>query len=133
MTDAHAAADGDGPGGEVEGFGDDDRETVREALGRRRAHVVGHDDREFITTQPEGRISLAYRSAEAFADLAQDIIACAMAKGVVDLFEPVEVDREEREGILFPASVIERVLHRFFEVAPVAQFGQFVRHGLAFE
>ena len=84
--------------------------------------------RELVAAQSHERVGWPQRSAEALAHVAQDFIARAVAEGVVDLLEAVEVDEQERECGRRRSTrpLREERVEDVKQVAPVAEAGQLV-------
>src|SRR5205807_1952521 len=94
---------------------------VLNALGH--AHGVGEvidfkEDREFVAAEPRDRVGGAQRAAQPFADADEEHVAERVAEAVVDDFEAIEIDEEDRELMTAAAA---RALHHTFE--PVHEQG----------
>ncbi len=67
---------------------------LRDPLCRLVAGQVGGDDDELVPTQACERVRRTDSTAQIFGDLPKQLIADIVAVGVVDEFEPVEIDHE---------------------------------------
>jgi hypothetical protein len=66
---------------------------------RRQTHGVAKEEQEFLTAEPHCRIAGPDEAAECSADPAQYEIAGAVTAAVVDPFEPVEIEQQERQRL----------------------------------
>ena len=63
------------------------------------------DDGEFVAAEPADKVVGPGQGAQPIGDDAQQIVADRMAVGVVDVFEPVEVDDQQRDRRLPPTGL----------------------------
>src|SRR6266498_2805063 len=93
--DAQARADDEVLAVEVDHFGEAELYTLRDT-----EDVVGFDpvqqDRELVPAEASGNVDSAKLARDAGADRVQDAVAHLVAEGVVDGFEPVEVEEDNR-------------------------------------
>ena len=82
------------------------------------------EHRELVAGEAGQRVRLARRLDEPRGDLAQQLVAVAVAEGVVDLLEPVEVDQHHGDVLVAACGAGERVLDPVVEQEPVRQAGQ---------
>jgi hypothetical protein len=99
-------------------------------LHRIRVADVGQEHREFIPAEPDEQICLAGGEREALGDHAQQLVACGVTEGVVDLFEVVEVDQDEADVPAVDPGAIECFLTALEEQGAVGQAGEGVVPGL---
>ena len=82
--------------------------------------VVGQEERELVSTQPEGLAVLA----ELRGEVGEQPVALRMAVEVVDALEVVDVDQAEREGRASGLGLHELALEPVVEMSMVAEAGQ---------
>mmetsp|Transcript_59389 Transcript_59389/g.140279 ORF Transcript_59389/g.140279 Transcript_59389/m.140279 type:complete len:1259 (-) Transcript_59389:615-4391(-) len=80
--------------------------------------------REFIAAEPCDRVGSPYRLLQQAADLLEQFIAHAVAAGVIDELELVQVDVEQRMLVLELARMGQQAAQPRFELDPVDQPGQ---------
>jgi len=61
--------------------------------------VPGQENREFVAAQTRHQIVVAHFGFEPACDLAEQRVTPVMAERVVDVFETVEVDEQDRKGM----------------------------------
>src|SRR6267142_2310543 len=83
-------------------------------------------DRELFAADPRDEIAIAHRGLEQTSDMLQRGIAGGMPERVVELFEVVEIDVDERRR---SARSVARPIERALELAPVAQTGERIHDG----
>ena len=118
--DADAHVTGHVP--EAEDVGPVDRVQHAPRHAHRRLGVrVADEHCELVAAEPRGEILGANGAAEAARELGEQLVARAVAPGVVDRLEAVEVEVENgrRSG-----AVLELLLHRFEQVEPIGQAGE---------
>ena len=76
---------------------------------------LGEQHGELVAAQARDGIDLAKRAAQALADLDEQLVAVMVSKRVVDLFEPVQIQQQQRGRDQRPVGVTDRLLD------PVAQ------------
>ena len=82
-----------------------------------------HDERELLAADAEDLVLRADDSHEDTAHLAQDVVPDDMTLLVVDLLEPVEVEEDERNGLVSPCRV-EQLVQVLVERALVGEAGE---------
>ena len=122
-TDAGPAAD---PAGRLrrdrfDGIGDAAGEAERIRLAD-----VGDDHHELVTAQPTDRVGGAHGRPQRVGHTAQKFIAGVMAVRVVDQFEPVEIEIEERNITVIAGGPGELVLEVRGKQCPVGEAGEWV-------
>ena len=105
-----------------EGF----HEIAGDAFGIAARLQLVRDYDELVAAVPGAGIDLAHTRCEPLGNVAQEPIARAVAEGIVDRLEAIEIDRKERELETVPPSAFDRGVEAFLEHAPVRQTGQFV-------
>ena len=115
-------------------------ETKWELKGRDQAlgHVGGvveafdvlaqHD--ELVPTEPGHRVGLADGALDPSGGLHQELISDAVAKGVVDRLEPVQVDVEDAAHAMVPTHARQSLVESVRQHDPVGQTGEGVMEGL---
>ena len=88
---------------------------------------LGHDDRERVAADARDHAAVRDDLAHAVGDRAQQLVADALAEGLVDLVEPVEDDEEQGYG--FDTLVDQAFLELVGEPAQVRQAGERVGVG----
>ena len=83
-------------------------------------------DPELIAAQAREGIAPAHLRLEQRADLPEQRVARAVAAGVVDDLELVEIEAAERVGGLARLGALQRPLHAVLELAPVDEAGEHV-------
>ncbi len=83
-------------------------------------------DRELFAADPRDQIAIAHRGLEQTGDMLQRGIAGGMPERVVELFEVVEIDVDERRR---STRSVARRIERALELAPVAQTGERIHDG----
>src|SRR5882762_4275327 len=78
-------------------------------------------DRELFAADPRDEIAIAHRGLEQTSDMLQRGIAGGVPERVVELFEVVEIDVDERRR---SSRSVARRIERALELAPVAQTGE---------
>ncbi len=91
---------------------------------------AGQDDHELVAARAMDDSVVADDALDAVGDLLDAGVACDVALYVVDLLQPVEIDREDDERRAAGVSFGDRGRQRLLERALVAQPGQVVRPGL---
>ena len=83
-----------------------------------------HQQREFVAPQARHTAGAAHERAQAHADLAQHVIADAVAERVIDELEPVQIHHQDRER--FPARLRlgDAALESFAKLRAVRQLRQ---------
>jgi hypothetical protein len=102
----------------------DDPERERDGPFVRRV-IKRLDDRELVAAQSRQNVGIANGDLEALGHLAQQLIAGRVPERVVDLLEPVEVEREHCK-IVGDRTVarLHRTIKQLREVGPVWQPGE---------
>ncbi len=131
-------ADGDpARGGEAtDRLGFENCESGREALGeRRRARDVAgrEDDRELLAPDTADDVGGADGGTEHFRHLQQELVPDAVSVHVVDLLEVVEVQHDERDGVVLRRRAHELLPHAVVERAVVVEPGERVGRRLVLE
>ena len=106
---------------------------MRDRLGVVGVAVYEHDG-ELVPADADKEIGVTERARQSSAQLPQELVACRMAKGVVDLLEVIEVDEEESQGPVGGQRIValgEECIEHTEEVPTVAETGQVVGHRLA--
>ena len=103
-------------------------------------HLQGHlrwatrqDGGEFFAANAPEQVATAQYPATAFRDAPQHLVALQVAVGVVDVFEIIDVQQQERQRGALHAGVVEGLVGEFEEVSAVAALGQYVGGGEAME
>ena len=83
--------------------------------------VIGQQHRELVAAEPRERAGLRHARAQHVAELAQQQVAGAVAAGVVDDLELVEIHVEQRRRLagLAPCTAASTVGQALFELAPI--------------
>ena len=91
------------------------------------------DDGEFVTPEPGHHIPAPHLLAQALGDLDQEGVPRRVTILVVDRLEAVQVDHEHRRQHLVPQADGDRLLQLALEHGAVAEAGQGVGQGQAFQ
>jgi hypothetical protein len=86
-------------------------------------------DLEFIATDPTDAIGMVQYPSQPGRDLGQQFVASRVAQRVVDLLEPVEIDQQDREGLIQSRRREQRLFDQRGNAAPVAKARQRVVTG----
>ena len=122
-------------GGDAPGEGDDalargrTQAEVAQAVGGDEGLVgvgVREDDRELVSADAEGPVSVAQRITDAVGHAHQETIAGRVTLAVVDDLEVVEVDEQQRHRYLVPPVQLQLAVQLLLEGAVVAEPGQAV-------
>ena len=102
---------------------------LTQTLGNFFRHIrraVLQQDAELITAQTRQGIALAQTRMQQRTNMAQQLIACRMATGVIDQFELVQV--EEHQGVppLLTPQVLQHQIQAVLKLTAVGQSGQSV-------
>ena len=105
----------------------------KDASGRRQGGVdVGtrQDDREFVAAHAKGSVVPAQRSHHRPPNGHEELVAAGMAALVVDPFQVVDVDQQERDRRTGPRCMLELPSQLFLEGPVVAEHRQPVERGV---
>ncbi len=91
----------------------------------------GQQHGELVTAQPRDGVDLAERALEPLADVDEELVAVVVAEGVVDLFEPVQVDQQQRRREQLPVGRPDGLAGAVAQQGAVGQAGQPVVQRLA--
>ncbi len=83
-----------------------------------------HDDAEFIVTDASDCITLPGGGVQQFCHQGQNLISDGMAKGIVDVFEPVQVEHQKRQLLFSASGVCDGHVEAVAKQLSVGQFGQ---------
>ena len=61
---------------------------------------VRNEQREFVAAESRHRVPFAHASANAFGERFEQMIADRVAEGVVDVFEPIEIEEKDGQALL---------------------------------
>ncbi len=89
-----------------------------------------HEDDELVSAETPDRVLCAYRSRQPRPDRGQELIADAVAQGVVDAFEIVEVQEETCSRNATAASTRKHLLDAVEDQGPVGKPGEAVVQSL---
>ena len=87
------------------------------------------EDRELVAADARDRVALADDVLESAGKADQYLVTCAVAADVVDLLEPVQVERDDGERLPGPARAAKSLLDALVEQHAVRQTGQWVTKG----
>ena len=111
-----------------------------QALGqpvRERNRILGaaraHDDPELLAAEPADEVRPAHGGVQLRCELAEHLVADAMAVDVVDLLEIVDVQHQQRHGVPVAARTGQLRAHVLVEIAMVVEPGQRIGLGLPLE
>ena len=125
-----------GRGGHADAGGDVPRrrgDLATQSFGHPDRGLFGadHGDDELLAADPGGDRVTAARAPQNACDLDQRLVACRVSRGVVDAFEGVQVDHQDRQDGRAVADRLRRQgADRSVEGAAVRQFGQRIGVGL---
>ena len=91
----------------------------------------GHGDQEFLAAVAHQEIDFAHIGLEPPRRLDQHLVADVVAEGVVDAFEPVEIQQHQRERLAGLARLGDDAAHVGLGVAAIVEPGERVEHGEA--
>jgi hypothetical protein len=95
-----------------------------ERLEKTDVHRAGKHRLELIAAQSADLAMVAHHRFQPLGDLAQQSVADRVAKRVVDILEPVEVDEEQRTAFLSARRVAKRFVERLPHQRAVGQASQ---------
>ena len=107
-----------------------------QALGHLHGHVrraTGEHRGEFLAADPPEHIAATQRPTPALGDPLQHVVAFLVAVGVVDHFEVIDVQQQERQRRALLSRLFEFVVGAFEEMPAVAALGQDVGGGQALQ
>jgi len=93
---------------------------------------LGEGDDEFVAAVAEGEIGLSQCDADAVGKRLEHMIAGGMAVGVVDLFEVIEVDHHQGQGIVVPFAEGDFALKQLLHRPAIEQAGEGIGQRLLF-
>ncbi|MNP01980.1 hypothetical protein D3C76_938130 [compost metagenome] len=85
-------------------------------------------DHELLSAQTTEHIGAAQTLTDALAQAAQHMIAHRMTKLVVDAFEVIDIQHDDRQVLIVALSALKLDLQTLLEIAPVMDTGQRVGH-----
>ena len=92
---------------------------------------LGQHDGELVAAEPRDGVDVADGAPQVAADLLEDPVAMAVAEGVVDLLEAVQVDEEHRGGMAPALGGPDGLLEAILQEVAVRQAGEGVVQRLA--
>ena len=132
-ADADASADHDLVAVEVEGLAQRREDASCDRTQVLRIADLGQEERELVAAEPgDLRADAAddvvppQRSEQPRRDLLQQRVSDAMAEGVVDALEMVEVEHHHTDVAAALACALDRVLELLLEVATIAELRQLI-------
>ena len=87
---------------------------------------IGDDHHELVTAEPTDRVGGAHCRPQCVGHTAQEFVAGVMAVGVVDQFEPVEIEIEERHVAVVAGGSDELVLEVRGKQCSVGEAGEWI-------
>jgi hypothetical protein len=111
---------------DTEGVRGELQDPFRERGEHRRIRHLRHDDGEFVAGQARQQVAVPQRCFEALRRRLQKAVADRMAEGIVDRFEAVQVEHEQRGLVAVLLAAGESGHHELLELLPVRQSGEFV-------
>ena len=87
---------------------------------------MGEQDAEFVAAKASDDIRFAEALPEQAGDSLEGVIAFTMAKVVVDVFEIVHIDKNQRRAHALARSQFQVLLGQANEAAAIVQASQFV-------
>ena len=85
-------------------------------------------DRELVATKAGDRVALPCDCGEPPGHLAEYLVTCKVAKGVVYVLEPVDIEHKKHKLLVATTGSAQRVLKALSEEGSVGQVGQRVVH-----
>ena len=85
-----------------------------------------HNDRELVAAQTCHQRLVWQSCLQTTREHAQQMIACGVAQGVVDMFEVIQIDQHQAHRTPACVSRRQRMLEALVEAAPVGQAGQLI-------
>ena len=82
---------------------------------------VREQDGELVAPKPRHRVTSSGQRRKPPGHLPQHLVPDCVAKGVIDLLEPVDVEHQKGELLVPPPRLLEGVLHPSMEQHPVRQ------------
>ncbi len=110
-------------------FGDDVEHLGGDEGGALLGPGVGEQHQKFVAADPSDRVAGADDGAKPPGDFRQDLVACGVAERVVGKLEPVEVEKENGQPAVPPASAFDSYRQPVLKQAPVGKARQFVVAG----
>ena len=93
----------------------------------------GQKEGELVPAQSRDHVGGAQKLGQAPGDLLQHQVADVMAKGVVDLLEPVEIDNQQGEPVARAPGPATAVVHAIIEERPIGKARQRIVERLVFQ
>ncbi len=118
---------------------DDERRLERAedflADAQRGPHVARgrKDEGELVAAEARDRVGLAHQLPEARGDLLQHDVAAVVAERVVDLLEPVQIEKHQSDRLSAPARDAHRLVHPVEQERPVRKAREHVVERLLLE
>ncbi|GBE10393.1 hypothetical protein BMS3Abin12_00960 [bacterium BMS3Abin12] len=91
---------------------------------------IAQDDGELVTAHAAQKVRLAQQDAQLLGDGDQQLVAGRVPGRIVDVFEPVQIDVQQRAVFAAALQAPHLLPELFLEIAAVDQFGQRVVGGL---
>ena len=70
-------------------------DAARQAKHAGRVTCIAHDDAELVTAEPTAHILIGHQPLQPFGNTGQQAVTDRVAEGIIDLFEPVEIDHHK--------------------------------------
>jgi hypothetical protein len=96
----------------------------RGASGRRRLVRAAHDHAELLASETADDVAAAHHRAHRLGELAQHLVADAVAVDVVDALEVVDVEHQHRDRVVRPARAGQLGAQALVDVAVVVEAGE---------
>ena len=90
-------------------------------------------DGELIAAETTDRVTIATHGPESLGDLDEDLVAGAVADGVVDRLEVIDVEHHDRMALAAVQGAIERVLGPVLKQGRVGEVGEAVMERLVLQ
>ncbi len=85
---------------------------------------VGQQHLELVAAQPSDFAASRHRALQPLGDMAKQLVASSMAKRVVDLLEPVEIEHDQGAGTLGTAEARQRRIDPLRHAVAIGQPGE---------
>ena len=115
---------------EIEGFGNNLQQSDRESdCCLSLICLAALDDRKFIAAKSGQNVRFTQRKTQPARQFLEQLIASGVAKRIVDMFEPIEVQQKDCESLLPPPKPRQGLFQFFVQECSVADARQGIMAG----
>lgn len=91
---------------------------------------VRENQSEFVTAKAGRSVDSAQLLAETIGEFAERFVTCIVTGRIVQFFESIEIQHQQRHGLVLPCGHLQFAIELHFERAPVVATGQRIGEGL---